>query len=246
MQLSAGTLYSSIRRMLEQGLIEELARSPDPSSTDERRRYYRLTRFGKTGRGGGSGAAERPGAAGASDGAGAGGLMRAAAIYRALLHCYPAAFRDEYGEQMLPHVRRAAGRSAANGTARFEQASLWIQAAVDALTVAPKEHAHVSIQDLRYAFRTMAARPGFTVVADPVAGARHRRQYRDLQLVERRAARPAPGVHKPGELVMFTNPGRSRACGEARWEGRTDGPRAWLTYDEFEQLRDHAERLSRR
>src|SRR6266478_2645961 len=46
-QLSAATLYSSIRRMLEQGLIEELAESPDPSSTDERRRYYRLTRFGK-------------------------------------------------------------------------------------------------------------------------------------------------------------------------------------------------------
>ena len=46
-QLSAGTLYSSIRRMLEQGLIQELADSPDPSSSDERRRYYRLTRFGK-------------------------------------------------------------------------------------------------------------------------------------------------------------------------------------------------------
>jgi DNA-binding PadR family transcriptional regulator len=46
-QLSAGTLYSAIRRMLEQGLIEELAESPDPSSTDERRRYYRLTRYGR-------------------------------------------------------------------------------------------------------------------------------------------------------------------------------------------------------
>src|SRR5205823_14123856 len=46
-QLSAGTLYSSVRRMLEQGLIEELKDSPDPASTDERRRYYRLTRFGK-------------------------------------------------------------------------------------------------------------------------------------------------------------------------------------------------------
>jgi DNA-binding MarR family transcriptional regulator len=40
-------MYSSIRRLLEQGLIEELADSPDPTSTDERRRYYRLTRFGK-------------------------------------------------------------------------------------------------------------------------------------------------------------------------------------------------------
>ena len=46
-KLSAGTLYSSVRRMLEQGLVVELAESPDPSSTDERRRYYRLTRFGK-------------------------------------------------------------------------------------------------------------------------------------------------------------------------------------------------------
>ena len=40
-QPSAGTLDSPIRRMLEQGLIEELRESPDPSSTDERRRYYR-------------------------------------------------------------------------------------------------------------------------------------------------------------------------------------------------------------
>ena len=46
-QLSAGTLYSSIRRMLEQELIEELNESPDPSSTDERRRYYRLAKLGR-------------------------------------------------------------------------------------------------------------------------------------------------------------------------------------------------------
>ena len=46
-QLSAGTLYSGIRRMLEQGLIEELAESPDPENTDERRRYYRLSKFGR-------------------------------------------------------------------------------------------------------------------------------------------------------------------------------------------------------
>src|SRR4026209_2409327 len=46
-QLSAGTLYSSIRRMLEQGVIEELRESPDPSSTDERRRHYPLHKFGQ-------------------------------------------------------------------------------------------------------------------------------------------------------------------------------------------------------
>ena len=45
--LSAGTLYTAIRRMLEQGLIEELRESPDPDSGDERRRCYRLTQFGR-------------------------------------------------------------------------------------------------------------------------------------------------------------------------------------------------------
>jgi DNA-binding PadR family transcriptional regulator len=46
-RLSAGTLYSSIHRMLEQGLIVELRESPDPGNQDERRRYYRLTRWGR-------------------------------------------------------------------------------------------------------------------------------------------------------------------------------------------------------
>jgi DNA-binding PadR family transcriptional regulator len=46
-RLSAGTLYSAVRRMLEQGLIEELRDSPDPLSDDERRRYYGLTQFGR-------------------------------------------------------------------------------------------------------------------------------------------------------------------------------------------------------
>ena len=46
-RLSAGTLYSSIRRMLEQGLIEESEARPDPELDDERRRYYRITDYGR-------------------------------------------------------------------------------------------------------------------------------------------------------------------------------------------------------
>jgi DNA-binding PadR family transcriptional regulator len=46
-RLSAGTLYSAVRRMLEQGLIDELRESPDPASADERRRYYTLTPLGR-------------------------------------------------------------------------------------------------------------------------------------------------------------------------------------------------------
>ena len=45
--LSAGTLYRSVQRMLEQGLIEELNERPAPELDDERRRYYRLTPLGR-------------------------------------------------------------------------------------------------------------------------------------------------------------------------------------------------------
>jgi DNA-binding PadR family transcriptional regulator len=44
--LSAGTLYRSIARMLEHGLIVEIDERPAPEMDDERRRYYRITRFG--------------------------------------------------------------------------------------------------------------------------------------------------------------------------------------------------------
>jgi DNA-binding PadR family transcriptional regulator len=44
--LSAGTLYRSIQRMLEQGLINEVRQRPAPRDDDERRRYYRITAFG--------------------------------------------------------------------------------------------------------------------------------------------------------------------------------------------------------
>lgn len=44
--LSAGTLYRSIQRMLEQGLLVETRDRPAPEDDDERRRYYRITPFG--------------------------------------------------------------------------------------------------------------------------------------------------------------------------------------------------------
>jgi DNA-binding PadR family transcriptional regulator len=46
LQMSAGTLYRSIQRMQEQGLIVEARERPAPEDDDERRRYYRITPFG--------------------------------------------------------------------------------------------------------------------------------------------------------------------------------------------------------
>ena len=47
MRLGPGTLYGSIKRMLADGLIEESDERPDPGMDDQRRRYYRITEFGR-------------------------------------------------------------------------------------------------------------------------------------------------------------------------------------------------------
>jgi DNA-binding PadR family transcriptional regulator len=45
MRMGPGTLYGTLQRMMEQGLVEEAAGPARP--VDERRRYYQLTRAGR-------------------------------------------------------------------------------------------------------------------------------------------------------------------------------------------------------
>jgi DNA-binding PadR family transcriptional regulator len=47
LRLGPGTLYGSIKRLLADGLIDELDERPDPEHDDVRRRYYRITRLGR-------------------------------------------------------------------------------------------------------------------------------------------------------------------------------------------------------
>ena len=46
-QMGPGTLYGTLKRMLEGDLIEECDERIDPGLSDERRRYYRITRQGR-------------------------------------------------------------------------------------------------------------------------------------------------------------------------------------------------------
>jgi DNA-binding PadR family transcriptional regulator len=46
-RLGPGTLYGANKRMLADGLIEESDDRPDPELEDRRRRYYRITAFGR-------------------------------------------------------------------------------------------------------------------------------------------------------------------------------------------------------
>jgi len=47
-RVSAGTLYTLVKRALSDGLIVESDDRPDPALDDERRRYYRLTPLGRS------------------------------------------------------------------------------------------------------------------------------------------------------------------------------------------------------
>jgi DNA-binding PadR family transcriptional regulator len=47
LKLSPGTLYGSIKKMLADGMIQEIEPRLGAVSDDERRRYYRLTKFGR-------------------------------------------------------------------------------------------------------------------------------------------------------------------------------------------------------
>lgn len=45
-RLGPGTLYGSLKRLLEHGLVAEAGERADPAMGDERRRSYRITDFG--------------------------------------------------------------------------------------------------------------------------------------------------------------------------------------------------------
>ena len=45
--LGPGTLYGTIKRMLDLGLVEDVAESPRGDDDDPRRRYYRITALGR-------------------------------------------------------------------------------------------------------------------------------------------------------------------------------------------------------
>jgi DNA-binding PadR family transcriptional regulator len=47
-KLGPGAIYTTIKRLLADGLIEESEERPDPDLDDQRRRYYRLTALGRS------------------------------------------------------------------------------------------------------------------------------------------------------------------------------------------------------
>ena len=160
--------------------------------------------------------------------------MRAPGMYRALLWCYPSAFRQEYGGEMLQLFAEQLDQARQRGGLLLE-AGLWARATFDAATIGPKEHGHVILQDLKYAGRTMAANPGFTAVAI-LSLALGIGANTAIVSVWNRVLMAALPVQAPEQLVMLTDPNSS-----GLWVGSSAGERGLMTYAEFEQIRDQAQ-----
>jgi predicted permease len=84
----------------------------------------------------------------------------------------------------------------------------------------------------------MAAKPGFAAVAILSLALGIGANTAIFSLWNGVLNSPLPGVSHPEQLALLTSPDDA-----GMWHGRTthreDGDRTWLTYSEFEQLRDH-------
>ncbi|HEY7190683.1 MAG TPA: ABC transporter permease [Vicinamibacterales bacterium] len=94
-------------------------------------------------------------------------------------------------------------------------------------------------QDVRYAVRGMLASPVFTGVAVLSLALGIGGDTAIFSVWNSVLHASLPGVREPQQLVMLTDPDAT-----GMWNGRTDGPRDWLTYGEFEELRDAVDAFS--
>ena len=99
------------------------------------------------------------------------------------------------------------------------------------------------LKDFSHAFRAATASPGFATVAILSLALGIGANAAIFSLWKSVAFGSLPGVEDPGGLLIVTNPAAS-GLWRGRWNTTSDGPRSWVTFEEFEHLRDQATSFS--
>ena len=123
--------------------------------------------------------------------------QRQTKLFRALLYCYPAEFRHEYGAEMEQLF--------ADRLETEPRLALWLESLADVALSAPKEHWQVLLSDLKYGARALAAAPGFTAIALLVIALGIGATVSIFSLVNAVLLRSLPYGH-PDKLVYLWSP----------------------------------------
>ena len=153
-------------------------------------------------------------------------------LFRLLLALYPGEFRDEYGREVaLVFADRY--RDAATGTERVQ---VFLQAVAGVLREAPREHAQLVVQDLRYALRLIVRSPGFAITAVLTLALGIGANTAIFQSIDAVAWRPLPIPHpeqlvevriRGGTLGFGVSPGRYGQLTRPVWEALRDAGQAF-------------------
>ena len=160
LRLSAGTLYRSIERMLEQGLIARPARGPARDLDDERRRYYRITPFGRAV----AHAPKRAGSRSCSTSRAPSGLAPRKVVMR-LYRSSSTSIPPRSARTTATRWRRSSRSASCATAAALARLRCGSPLFTRSSSNAPAAHWDILMQDLRYTVRTLNRARGFALTA---------------------------------------------------------------------------------
>ena len=117
-------------------------------------------------------------------------------LFRALLYCYPAEFRHEYGIEM-EHVF-------ASRLAHEPHWRLWLETCADLAVSALHEHFSILASDLKHELRALRAIPGFTLIVLLVTGVGIGAAVSVFSVVNAVLLRSLPYAHPENLVYLYT------------------------------------------